>query len=54
VKPFELQSAGGADSVIWDGTGSSTDLVITAANGWIILKSLGDRWIVVGMDLDAN
>jgi hypothetical protein len=48
-----------ADSVFYEnegtlGGGSATSEVITAANGWVVDLSLGDRWLVVADDLDAT
>ena len=48
-----------ADSVFYEnegtlGGGSATSEVITAANGWVVVLSLGDRWLVVADDLDAT
>jgi hypothetical protein len=36
------------------GGGTATSEAITAANGWLLLMALGDRWIVVADDLDAS
>lgn len=58
VAPF-VGGQATADSSLWEcedtplGGGSATSEVITAANGWIALLSVGDRWVVVAADLDA-
>lgn len=47
------------DSTIYEcessslGGGTATYETISAANGWVMLMSVGDRWIVVADDLDA-
>jgi hypothetical protein len=56
IYPFELQSVGGnkRDSVIWDGSGSANSFSLTGVGGWALLKSLGDRWILIASDADGS
>jgi hypothetical protein len=57
VAPF-VGGQGTADSVIWECEGDlagsyATSEAITAANGWILLMAMKDRWIAIASDLDA-
>lgn len=58
VSPY-AGGTGVADSTFYEnegtlGGGTSATETITAANGWLLVMSLGDRWIVLADDLDAT